>query len=143
MKKIILLGSIIALLTMFSACKKEVPVNDPKAEVEVQAEALKAEDAAKADEVKADEAKAEDAKADEAKADEAKAPAAEENKAPDMDNKDAGKEITLAIDLCKIGDLPDETEVLNADIKKALADFTLDFASGQLIHLPGGIVKRK
>ncbi|GEM_PF-5395682 len=116
MKKIILLGSISALLTMFCACKKEVPVNDPKAEVEVQAEALKAEDAPAAT------AKADEAKAEAAKAEEAKAPAAEDNRAPDMDNKDADKEIVLAVDLCKIGDLPEETEVLHADIKKAFAD---------------------
>ncbi|MBO4351461.1 MAG: hypothetical protein J6A01_11020 [Proteobacteria bacterium] len=113
MKRIILLGSIIALLTMFSACKKEVSLNEPKSDLEAQAEAIKAaEDSAH---------KADEAKAAEAKADEAKAPAADDNKAPDMDNKEAPKNIALAVDICKMGDLPDETEVLNADIKNAFA----------------------
>ena len=135
MKKLFFTVIVLSILTTFAACKKEAPATDPA--TEAKPAALKAEDTAapKADDAKlenakADDAKPENAKADDAKADDAKADDtkpndtkpddanAEETKPDDTkpeDNNEANamdkpalNPTKLAIDICKIGDLPDD-----------------------------------
>ena len=136
MKKLIFTVIVLSILTTFAACKKEVPASNP-ASPEAKPAALKAEDTAapkaddaKSDDAKPDDAKPENAKADDAKADDAKADDAKADDAKAEDNNEGNamdkpvlNPTKLAIDICKIGDLPDDPSFKGDNaFKKAVAD---------------------